>query len=60
MKDLGEARRILGIEIERDRVNGRVTLTQKAYLQKLLQKFLIGEEAKSVSSPLAPHFKLSA
>ena len=26
----------------------------------MLQKFLIGCEAKSVSSPLAPHFKLSA
>ena len=29
-------------------------------MQKVLQKFLIGDEAKSVSSPLAPHFKLSA
>jgi len=26
----------------------------------MLQRFLIGDEAKSVSSPLAPHFKLSA
>ena len=37
-----------------------MSLTQKAYLQKVLQKFLIGDEAKSVGSPLAPHFKLSA
>ena len=37
-----------------------MSLTQKAYLQKVLQKFLIGEEAKSVYSPLAPHFNLSA
>ena len=29
MKDLGEARRILGMEIERDRVKGRVGLNQK-------------------------------
>jgi len=36
MKDLGEVRRILGIEIERDRVKERVSLTQKAYLQKVL------------------------
>jgi len=28
-------------------------------LQKVLQKFYISCEAKSVSSPLAPHFKLS-
>ena len=29
-------------------------------MQKVLQKFLIGCEAKFVSSPLAPHFKFSA
>jgi len=55
MKDLGEAKRILGVEIERDRVKGKVSLTQKAYLQKVLQKFYIGCEANSESSPLAPH-----
>jgi len=59
-KDLGEVRRTLGKKIERDRVKGRASLTQKTYLQKVLQKFLIGDEAKSVSSSLAPHFKLSA
>jgi len=59
-KDLGEVRRTLGKKIERDRVKGRASLTQKTYLQKVLQKFLIGDEAKSVSSLLAPHFKLSA
>ena len=36
LKDLGEARRILGMKIKRDRVKGRVSLTQKAYLQKVL------------------------
>ena len=60
MKDLGEARRILVMEIERDKVKERVSLTQKAYLQKVLQKFLTGDEAKSVSSPSAPYFKFSA
>ena len=52
MKDLGEAKRILGME--RDRVKGKVSLTQKAYLQNVLQKFLISDKAKSVSSLLAP------
>jgi len=47
------------MKIERVRVKGRVSLTQKAYLQKVLQKFLISNEAKFVSSLLAPHFKLS-
>ena len=60
MKDLGKVRRILGMEIERDRVKGRVSLNQKGYLQKLLQKFNICDDAKTVSVPLAPHFKLSA
>jgi len=50
----------LGIEIDRDNVKGRVNLTLKAYLHKVLQRFLIGDEVKSVSSSLAPHFKLSA
>jgi len=39
-------------------VKGRVSLIQKTYLHKVLQKFLIGDEAKSVSSPFAAHFKL--
>jgi len=59
IKNLEEARRILGMQIKRERVKGRVSLTQKAYLQKVLQKFLIGDETKSVSSLLAPHFKRS-
>ena len=48
------------MEIERDRVKRKESLTQKAYLQKVLQKFDTGSETKSVSSPLAPHFNLSA
>jgi len=58
MKDLDGAKKILGMKIERDRVKETMSLTQNAYLQKVLQNFLIGCESKSVSSPLAPHFKL--
>ena len=36
MKDLGEAKRILGIDIVRDRVKGKMNLIQKVYLQKVL------------------------
>jgi len=32
MKNLGEEKRILGMEIERDRVKGKMSLTRKAYL----------------------------
>ena len=60
MKDLGEARKVLGMEITRDRRIGRVSLTQKGYLQKVLQRFNIGKDTRSVSTPKAPHFKLSA
>ena len=59
LKDLAEAKRILGTKIERDRVKERVSLTQKTYLQKVLQRFLIDDEAKSVSNMLAPYIKLS-
>jgi len=60
MKDLSEAKKVLIIEIERDRKGGKVSLTQKRYLKKVLQKFNINDDTKSVSTPLAPHFKLKA
>jgi Reverse transcriptase (RNA-dependent DNA polymerase) len=59
MKDLGSAKRILGMEIHRDRQNGKLWLTQSMYTKKVLAKFNMGS-AKSVSTPLASHFKLSA
>jgi len=33
-------------------------LTQKGYLQKVLQRFNINSDTKSVSTQLTPHFKL--
>ena len=60
MKDLGEAKKILGMEIARDRQRGTLCLTQKQYLKKVLQRFGMSEKTKPVSTPLAPHFKLSA
>ncbi|KAL6133097.1 hypothetical protein ACLB2K_065334 [Fragaria x ananassa] len=60
MKDLGEAKKILGMEITRNRDKGVVYLTQKQYLEKLLLRFRVGVSTKAVSTPLAPHFKLSA
>ena len=60
MKDLGEAKKILGMEIARDRQRGTLFLTQKQYLKKVLQRFSMSEKTKPVSTPLSPHFKLSA
>ena len=57
MKDLDEAKKVLGMEIERDGKGGKVNL-QKRGIKKVLQKFNINGHTKSVSTPLAPHFKL--
>jgi len=46
------------MKIERDQRSGKVSLTQKGYLQKVLQRFNINDGTKSVSTPLAHHFKL--
>ncbi|KAK5773310.1 hypothetical protein PVK06_049616 [Gossypium arboreum] len=60
IKDLGEAKKIFGMEIWRDRAHDRVSLSQKQYLKKVLQQFGMNEQTKPVSTPLASHFKLSA
>ena len=60
MKDLGEAKKVSSMMIERDRRSGKVSLTQKRYLQKVLQRFNINGDTKSVSTPLTSHFKLKA
>src|SRR5574338_434346 len=39
MRDLGEVRRILGMEIERDRKRFELKLTQKEYIEKVLIRF---------------------
>jgi hypothetical protein len=59
MKDMGPAKRILGMEIHRNRQDGKLWLTQSKYTKKVLARFNMAS-AKSVSTPLASHFKLSA
>ena len=58
MKDLGPAKNILEMRIERDRNCNKLYLSQEKYIENVLQKFRM-ENAKVVSCPLAPHFKLS-
>ncbi|KAE8718014.1 putative LRR receptor-like serine/threonine-protein kinase [Hibiscus syriacus] len=53
MKDLDEAKKILGMEISRDRQRGKLCLTQKQYLRNVLQCFGMNENTKHVSIPLA-------
>ena len=60
MKDLGDAQRILGMEIRRDKKNGSVWLTQESYLKKVLERFCMDDKTKPVCTPLTPYFKLSS
>jgi hypothetical protein len=59
IKDLGAAKKILGMKIIRDRKSGLLYLSQKNYIEKVLHHFNM-HNAKPVSTLLAPHFKLSA
>jgi len=56
MMDLGVAKKILGMEISRE--DGVVNLSQKRYIEKVLERFNM-HMIKPVSTPLASHFKLS-
>ena len=58
MKDWGAAKKILRMEIRRDKALGRLWLSQSSYVRKVLERFSM-ENAKPVSTPLANHFKLS-
>ncbi|KAG8500695.1 hypothetical protein CXB51_002843 [Gossypium anomalum] len=57
MKDLGPAKKILGMEILRDRKASKLYLSQKRYIEKVLCRFNM-QSAKPVSTPLAAHFRL--
>ena len=58
IKDLGAAKKILGMEICRDRALGRLWLSSSSYVGKVLERFSM-ENAKPVSTPLANHFRFS-
>jgi hypothetical protein len=59
MKDLRAAKKILGMEISRDRKSGKLYLSQRGYIEKVLRRFNM-HNAKPVSTPLAAHFRLSS
>jgi hypothetical protein len=58
MKDLGAAKKILGMRITRDRKNRKLTLSQGEYIEKVLDRFRMQNE-KPINTPLASHFKLT-
>ncbi|KAG8482498.1 hypothetical protein CXB51_024223 [Gossypium anomalum] len=59
MKDLGPVKKILGMEILRDRKASKLYISQKAYIDKVLCRFKM-QSAKPISTPLAAHFRLSS
>ncbi|GKB97749.1 transposable element [Tanacetum coccineum] len=58
MKDLGAAERIIGMELIRDRKQGKLFLSQKSYIEKIISRFGMSS-AKSVNTPSSANFRLS-
>ena len=59
MKDLGPANKILGMQINRDRKDRKIWLSQKNYLRKVLRRFNM-QDCKPISTPLPINCKLSS
>lgn len=59
MKDLGPARRILGMDIFRDREKGILRLSQSVYIKKVIANFRM-QDAKTAATPIGAHLKLSS
>jgi hypothetical protein len=57
MKDMGEAHYVLGIEISRDRNRGMLGLSQKNYIDRVLQRFGL-EKCRSGTAPISKGDKL--
>ncbi|GJX92245.1 retrotransposon protein, putative, ty1-copia subclass [Tanacetum coccineum] len=58
MKELGEAKKILGMEIIKDRSRKILRVSQSRYVSNILNNFRI-DNGKSITMPLGEHFKLS-
>lgn len=59
IKDLGDAKKILGMEIVRDRDKGTLSVSQEGYLLKVLGRFNM-DQSKPVATFLRVHFQLKA
>jgi hypothetical protein len=58
MTDLGELHWLLGIEIKRDLDKRTVSLTQRSYIQSIIDRYGLAD-ARTCSMPLDPHNLLS-
>lgn len=59
MKELGDAKKILGMEITRNRSLKLLKLSQSGYTEKVLENYSMAQ-GKVVQTPIGQHFKLSA
>uniref|UniRef100_A0A3Q7EZJ0 Reverse transcriptase Ty1/copia-type domain-containing protein n=1 Tax=Solanum lycopersicum TaxID=4081 RepID=A0A3Q7EZJ0_SOLLC len=59
MKDLGAARKSLGMEIIRDRERRKLFLSQRSYIQKVLARFGMSS-SKPIDTPSAANIHLTA
>lgn len=59
MKDLGAAKRILGMHIIQDRQNKEIRLSQEKYITEVFERFGM-KDLKPVVTPLPDHFCLSS
>ena len=58
IKDLWFVKKILGVEIKRNRIKGEIFLTQEKYLTRVLETYKM-LDSQPVQTPLAAHFRLS-
>lgn len=58
MVDLGPINHILGIDVKREGLTGKLHLSQERYVKSLIEKFYLND-AKSVATPLEANIKIS-
>ena len=58
VKDLGEVKFLLGIEVVHDRKSGSIELSQEAYINQLLKRFKV-QDIKPTTMPLSPGIHLT-
>lgn len=58
MKDLGNAKFVLGIKIERDRTNKALSISQSEYINNVVRKFGMEDSRRETYTPMNPGMRL--
>lgn len=58
IKELGHARHYLGMKVEFDRENQRIRLSQRTYIEQLLQRFGM-QDCASTATPMLPGLQIT-